>query len=180
MQADTKVKGSRLKLRNAFFDCLKERALADITVKEICEKTELNRVTFYRNYKNLNDIVTEVENERLDQLRTLLASGEKRGEDLIREAITMLYEAKEIDVYEGVENLFKDFKTKAIQISNQYVLDDWIKLLPKEDRLDAELGLEMFISGALHVIANSRDKYTCEDIIRNILEFREFSINRHS
>lgn len=61
MQAAAKVRGSRSKLRDALFNCLKEKALADVTVKEVCEKAGLNRVTFYRNYKTLNDIVSEVE-----------------------------------------------------------------------------------------------------------------------
>lgn len=180
MQADIRIKGSRVKLRDALFDCLKGKALADVTVKEVCERAGLNRITFYRNYKTLNDIVSEVERDCLEQLQTIFVSAEKSGADKIREAVKMLYEAKEIDVYEGIENLFKDFKPNVIRLCEEYALADWKKLLSKENPLDAELDLELLISGVLYVIANSRDKYTCEDVVRIILDFRDDSIKRHS
>lgn len=180
MQTGTKVKGSKVKLRDALFDCLKEKALADITVKEVCEKAGVNRVTFYRNYKALKDIISEVGQEYLDKLRIILTSDEKHGEDMIRKAVTVLYEAKDLDVYEGAENLFMGFNTEVLRMSNQFALDDWITLFPKADPRDAELALEIFIYGVLHVIASKENKFDCEDIIRIVLALKDDFITKYS
>lgn len=83
-------------------------------------------------------------------------------------------------MFEGAENLFKDFKPEVIGMAKQYAMDTWTRLLPEADPLDAEFGLEFFVSGALHVIANSRNKYDCEEIIRIILAIRDDSVKKNS
>lgn len=48
---------SRQQLTKAVLALLKEKDLNDITVSELCEKAGVGRVTFYRNYKDMTDIV---------------------------------------------------------------------------------------------------------------------------
>ena len=50
---------SRQQLTKALLSLLKKKELADITVSELCEKAGVGRVTFYRNYPDMTDIVRQ-------------------------------------------------------------------------------------------------------------------------
>ena len=50
---------SRQQLTKALLSLLKKKELADITVSELCEKACVGRVTFYRNYPDMTDIVRQ-------------------------------------------------------------------------------------------------------------------------
>lgn len=40
------------------FEMMMEKPYADITVKSICEKAEVSRMTFYRNFHTKEDVIT--------------------------------------------------------------------------------------------------------------------------
>ena len=48
---------SRNQLTNACLGLLKEKPIEEITISELCSKAGTGRVTFYRNYQDINDIV---------------------------------------------------------------------------------------------------------------------------
>ncbi len=47
------------KMDKAFLSLLEKKDFAYITVKEICEKAQVNRSTFYLHYETLGDLLTE-------------------------------------------------------------------------------------------------------------------------
>lgn len=58
---------SKLLFKNALMDLLKEKgSVAKISVRELCDRAELNRSTFYAHYNEPNDLLMEVETELLD------------------------------------------------------------------------------------------------------------------
>ncbi len=69
---DARVRCTRMIIRDAFLELLKEKPLSRITVKEICALAELNRTTFYKHYKDPADLLNTLENEAIDQLLTLI------------------------------------------------------------------------------------------------------------
>ena len=48
----------------ALLDLLKEKSLSDISISELTDRAEIGRVSFYRNYRNKEDILKE-ESDRL-------------------------------------------------------------------------------------------------------------------
>ena len=63
---DLRVKLSRQLLKNALLEILEEKPLGKVTIKEICEKAEINRTTFYKHYKDEYDLYNDLENDFLD------------------------------------------------------------------------------------------------------------------
>lgn len=58
---------SKLLFKNALMDLLKEKgSVAKISVRELCDRAELNRSTFYAHYSEPNDLLMEIETELLD------------------------------------------------------------------------------------------------------------------
>jgi len=59
---------SKRMLKDALLSLLKEKRLMDITIKELCDRSGINRSTFYRHYDNVSDLLDEV----IDDIATLL------------------------------------------------------------------------------------------------------------
>lgn len=58
---------SKLLFKNAIIDLLKKKGdIHKISVRELCQKAELNRSTFYAHYNEPKDLLEELENEILE------------------------------------------------------------------------------------------------------------------
>jgi len=61
-----------MRIREAFFQCLEEKPVSRITVKELCEIAEINRATFYTHYDDPFDLMEKLEEEALQNLRDII------------------------------------------------------------------------------------------------------------
>lgn len=58
---------SKMLFKNALMDLLKEKgSINKVSVRELCDRAELNRSTFYAHYQEPNDLLNEIETELLD------------------------------------------------------------------------------------------------------------------
>lgn len=73
MKTDARVKYTRKVIRKTFLELLKEKPVSKITVKEICERSEINRATFYKHYQDPFDLLAKLEDEILDHIQTVLS-----------------------------------------------------------------------------------------------------------
>ncbi len=73
MKTDYRKKLTRLMFKNAFVALLKEKPVRSITVRELCEKAEVNRGTFYSHYQDTYALLESVENELVEGLLRTLA-----------------------------------------------------------------------------------------------------------
>ncbi len=55
-------------IRKALRDLLLEKDLRLITVKELVERAEINKTTFYAHYGALSDLIKTLENEKIDYI----------------------------------------------------------------------------------------------------------------
>lgn len=56
-----------------------ELPLNKITVKQLCEKAELSRNAFYFHYKDINDLISDIENSVVNEAKLLLDDLEQLG-----------------------------------------------------------------------------------------------------
>ena len=69
---DRRVKYTRMMLRESLVDLLYERDISKVTVKQICERADINRATFYAHYANPYDLFEKIGNELFDNLHSYL------------------------------------------------------------------------------------------------------------
>ncbi len=62
---DHRVRVTNMLIRRAFMELLKQKPLQSISVKELCEKAEINRGTFYAHYTDVYDLLKKVEDDML-------------------------------------------------------------------------------------------------------------------
>lgn len=81
MKTDARVRYTKMRIREAFFACLREKPVSRITVKELCDAAEINRATFYTHYKDPFDLLEKLEEATLEDLRLLVSRRRDHGED---------------------------------------------------------------------------------------------------
>lgn len=79
MKTDLRVRYTHKVIQEAFWKLLKEKPLAKITVKEVCDLAEINRGTFYKHYMDCYDLMDKLQEETIRQMEQRLASIESMG-----------------------------------------------------------------------------------------------------
>lgn len=69
---DRRVRKTKQQLQDDFIQLRKKKDLKDITVKELCELTDLNRGTFYLHYKDIYDLSEQLESSLFISLQDVL------------------------------------------------------------------------------------------------------------
>ena len=74
MKIDRRVRYTKMVLKNSFVQLLNEKSFDKITVKELCERADVNRGTFYVHYKDQQDLLHQIQKDFLCQAKQLLFS----------------------------------------------------------------------------------------------------------
>lgn len=69
---DRRIRKTRRVIRQCLTELLKTKRIQDITVREISEKADINRGTFYLHYRDIFDLMEQIENELLEELADVL------------------------------------------------------------------------------------------------------------
>ena len=69
---DRRVKRSKALMRDALIELMKEKPFSEITAKDVTERADLNRGTFYLHYNNVFGLLDELENEVVEGFAHML------------------------------------------------------------------------------------------------------------
>ena len=70
---DRRVRRTRAQLRRALTQLLAEKELRSITVRELTDRADVNRGTFYAHYRDIYDLMEHLENEFFTELHQRLS-----------------------------------------------------------------------------------------------------------
>lgn len=60
---DRRVRRTRMRLQQAMLELLKEKDARSITVRELTQRADVNRGTFYAHYKDVFDLLDQMEQD---------------------------------------------------------------------------------------------------------------------
>ena len=66
---DRRIINTKKKLTNTLLLIIKEKSIQDITVLELCKRADINRTTFYKYYKDVDDLVNSIEASLISELK---------------------------------------------------------------------------------------------------------------
>lgn len=152
------VAQTKQKLREAFWELYKEKRIDKISIKEITDMAGYNRGTFYLYYKDVYDILDQLENEllsSLDEISDILVRFAISKEGYIEEYNRLIKYLKENNQYISVlfgENGDAYFQSKYKDVLKECLKEhiDMNAVEYSEDTVD--FSLEFFISGLLGLI----------------------------
>jgi AcrR family transcriptional regulator len=73
MEKDRRIRKTEHNLCQAMIKVLQKKNIEEISVKELCELTDLNRGTFYIHYKDVYDLLEKIELNMLNEFHDVLA-----------------------------------------------------------------------------------------------------------
>lgn len=75
MNEDRRVRYTRTVLQQSLLELLRERPIERITVKEICERADVNRSTFYVHYASPKELLDSIKVQLYDKIKEERVSG---------------------------------------------------------------------------------------------------------
>lgn len=62
---DHRIRVTKLLLRKAFMELLRQKPIQSISIKELCDAAGINRGTFYTHYSDIYDLLYQIEEEMI-------------------------------------------------------------------------------------------------------------------
>lgn len=72
MAEDRRVRKSKAAIKKAFIQLLEDSQIERITIRQISDKADINRGTFYLNYDDKYALLEEMEDEQIADLKKLV------------------------------------------------------------------------------------------------------------
>ena len=141
---------SKKVIRRAFQELLLEKEYRKITIKEIAERADINRGTFYKYYKDTAALLEEIEGELVEQIASNLQQENLSLDLWLEKLLTILYENPSTTHLILLNNshllnlLLSEIKPETLERFAQYFQD------ASEEEL--ELCLSFFVCGSIGLI----------------------------
>lgn len=71
-KSDHRIRVTKMLIRRAFTELLRNKPIQSISVKELCETAGINRGTFYSHYTDIYDLMKKMEEEMLEDFQQAL------------------------------------------------------------------------------------------------------------
>lgn len=68
MSTDRRIKYTKMVLRQALLEILQEKSIDQVTVKEICERADVNRSTFYVHYGSPQELLGSIQQQMYEEI----------------------------------------------------------------------------------------------------------------
>ena len=95
---DRRAKRTAVQIKQTMFSLMKNKSIHEIKVSEICKLCQINRATFYDHYRDVFDLVQDMEQDILLELRALMDTAfpeETEPENVSRLFFSFLTEHRE-------------------------------------------------------------------------------------
>jgi len=143
---DARIRYTKRVVCDTFINLLRTKPIEKITVKEICDISEINRATFYKYYDNPYDLLEKIETETMDFLQGRITDkkNEINSENMSREeelgeifkiVLTDISEKKNLYMAlfsENGDDLFKERLFSFCYKDNIKTIEERFPSLPRE------------------------------------------------
>lgn len=79
MAIDIRVRYTQMIIKKSFVELLRTKHISKITVKEICELSQINRSTFYKHYQDVYALMEGITEEMNEEFRKVIENSRKLG-----------------------------------------------------------------------------------------------------
>ncbi len=154
MKSDRRVRYTRMVLKQALLSLMLERPITRITVKEICERAEVNRATFYAHYADPYDLLARIENELFESIRRSIAGGLSSGSlrRILTDICSSIRENGALCRVIFSEYGDREFLERVLNIARVESMALWRSIVPHAGERELERMYAFFSQGSAAVI----------------------------
>lgn len=158
-KVDRRVRKTKQQLKNGLAKLMIEKSVKDITVKELSEEVDINRGTFYLHYKDIFDMLEQIENEMLNEFTELMNHHklkELNGKPLPLLEDIFAFLADNADLCEGLLGKNGDiaFVNKLKNVIKEKCINDWYQIFNTEKVDTFEYFYSFILSGCIGLFEN--------------------------
>lgn len=89
---DGRIRYTKLRIREAFYELLQEVGYDKVTVTALCQRAEINRATFYKHYLDIPDLLDKLQEAAIEELADKLSCSDHNTiESFITEALKYIH-----------------------------------------------------------------------------------------
>ncbi|WP_226529659.1 TetR/AcrR family transcriptional regulator [Metabacillus niabensis] len=182
---DRRILKSQQALKKSLLSLMQQKALKEITIKDIVEGADLNRGTFYKHYQYKEDLLDDIMEDVIADLKYSFREPYKDKETFEIENLTVA----SIKIFEHVEknkefyslmlksNVLSGFQTRVCDVLNDLALQDLQALLP-DSNVNRELQVTYHSYAILGMITEwIKDgfKYSSTYLAEQLLEILRYN-----
>ena len=166
-KTDARKRYTQMVLKQSLLKLLKEKPVNKITVKEVCELSQLNRATFYAHYSDCFALLESIENELIGAFERSLRYVNSFDVTALIEAIyDMIDQNREACSALIIGNTSSTVLKRMIALAKKDSIAYWQKELPMARDAELEMMYTHLSNGLMHVVVEDYERYSKEEIIR--------------
>ena len=167
MKNESRTRYTKGLIRIALFECLKSRgSMKDVTVKEVCERANMNRSTFYSHFRDCYDVLEQVEAAAVRDFEDIFIKSEGLLTPAFAENIAGLLKRYD-DLFGACADGSIDdaVKEKMIEVSYNLCIGRNRNRLPAGREKEAEMYFSSASATFYQLTITERGRYTPEEIL---------------
>ena len=156
-KTDRRVRKTKEALRHCLAELLKTEKINDISVKELTDMADINRGTFYLHYRDVFDLLEQLENELMAELELTLnrfdsAQMKARPSRLFEEVFKLISENSDlVEILLG-ENGDIHFVSCLLEVIRNKCLSDFMEDFRAKDSEHFDIYYNYIIHGCLGIV----------------------------
>ena len=182
---DRRIKYTKKVIKENFLNLLEEKDISNITVKELCMISDINRGTFYRYYIDIYDLLKSIEQEFIDEVKN--SSSIVKIEDhsiysFTKGILSIIENNKKLIMILFNTNRNLLFLNEVLEIAYDKCFNRWKSFHPEIDEDELENAVVFIFNGALGVInywVKNDFSYSSDDIAKYIEKFCQLGVRMY-
>ncbi len=183
VKIDRRIVKTKRAIRAAFASLVAMKDINHITIKELADKADISRKTFYFYYNSVWDIAEEIQNEIADKMFAII---DENGLSFSEESYQLVYEKfkssieNDYQLFISVINASNNpsIREKTIKHFKELLLNRYSNNFITEDKI-ANLSIDFIISGSMYVFKkwnNSDKNMSLEEFVHVVLLLTRYGL----
>lgn len=133
-QDDRRVRKTQKALREGFAELLSEKGIHNITVKELTDKVDIHRSTFYAHYEDIYDLYQKLEDTVIEELNDIItANFSLYFNDYYEVLFHYIRENRKLCKTLFSNNTAPNFSHRLVMLFKSACLKNWCSILNRSD-----------------------------------------------
>lgn len=171
MSRERIINSTKELLKKSLLELLTKKPLSKITIKELCERVDINRTTYYRYYLDQYDQLEKIENEIFNNMGKFIEDiNTKNNGDMVKSVLTYIEKEKQ-EFKILLENGDMNFQTKLLSFIGKKLFQN---VMPND--LDTEIKYIYTAVGSFGVVSEwikGNIKLSVDELSKKILELNK-------
>ena len=178
---DRRVTMTKRMLKDAFIEMLKETDIYHISVRELCQRADVNRTTFYKYYANQFDLLDDMEKDLLNMIEKTIKEDKEKNGGTIEKLLSFFEREREFIRLLINSNVDTEFPKKLFSLT---IVEDSIETMTTDvPKTEAEYINRFVLFGLFEMLRcwiNKEERESPKEMAKILLERLMLNFhNRH-